>query len=533
MSEVYAVFADSRSIQNYIFSTNKLKLALGASTIVKDVYEKLLEESAKKVLNLNGYDFNAWKKEPDTINIIKNSAEFEVGYIGGGNALLFFKSEDRAKQFIKEWTKTLIKEAPGLKVSVICKKINIDDKGKIKNVNEEYNVDNAGLTPLYADMEIEKRSFIPITTLPKYGFTTDCRYTGLSAEAEHRTEENKLEFISSVAAAKFAAAENYKEMVEEQGYSFPKDIGKLGQRPGESHIAVVHIDGNRIGSLFEQVKDIPSIRKLSKAIRARTESSYKALVEYTMSKKDFFNDKKNGFMLGKDENGNQYLPIRPIIIGGDDITFVTDGRLGVHFAEQFLRFFQSEDLKVEGIEKKKLSACAGVAIVKTKYPFYRAYKLADELCTNAKKKAHKEEGKSYIDFYISYGGFSGTLEEIREKYYTIEGHKKFYFGPYDIEGPGNSDKSISYLKNGIQYFKTNWPRSKLKELRDVITQGEEASSVFVKDMEARGLQLPEVDNKTQLVWRDEGDGTRSSPYFDMIELMEFYPLGLMDERRGK
>ena len=528
MNEVYAVFADARSIQNYIFSTNKLKLALGASSIVKDVYENLLKKSIEKVLNPSpgSYDFDTWENEPNTINILNNSVKFEVGYIGGGNALLFFKNEEDAKKFIKEWTKTLIKEAPGLKISVICKKINIDVNGKMENINNKYNSENEGLAPLYKDMDIEKRSFIPITTLPKYGFTTDCRYTGLSAEAKYRTEENKLEFISSVAAAKFTAAKNYKEEMTVQGYSFPQDIEKLGQRPGESHIAVVHIDGNHIGNLFEKVKDIPSLRKLSKAIKSRTESSYKELIDYIMSKKDFFNNEKNGFMLGEDKNANQYLPIRPIIIGGDDITFVTDGRLGVHFAEKFIHFFQSKNLKVEGMNDIKLSACAGVAIVKTKYPFYRAYKLADELCTNAKKKAHKEEGKSYIDFYISYGGFSGTLEEIREKYYTIEGDKKFYFGPYEIEGPGNSDKSISYLTNGIQYFKTNWPRSKLKELRDVITQGEGASSLFVKDMEARGLQLPKVGNGRS-IWRDEYDRTRSSPYFDMIELMEFYPLGLM------
>jgi len=533
MSEVYAVFADARSIQNYIFSSNKLKLALGASTIVKDAYENLLKKSVEAIFNNSSYTLDTWEKEPGTINILKNSVEFEVGYIGGGNTLLFFKSEEKAKQFIKEWTKTLIKEAPGLKISVICKKINIDDKG---------NLDNAGLTPLYADMEIEKRSFMPITTLSKYGFTTDCRYTGLSAETVHCTEENKLEFISSVAATKFAAAENYKEIVEVQKYSFPKDIEKLGQRFGESHIAVVHIDGNRIGNLFESVNDIPSLRNLSKAIKTRTESSYEALVKYIIEKKDFFNKEKNGFVLKKDENGNQSLPIRPILIGGDDITFITDGRLGVHFAEQFIRFFQSKDLEVEGVEKKKLSACAGVAIVKTKYPFYRAYRLADELCTNAKKKAHREEGKSYIDFYISYGGFSGTLEEIRKKYYTIEGHKKFYFGPYSIEKDNEPDKnisylvepdkSISYLVNGIQHFKTNWPRSKIKELRDVITQGEEASNLFVKNMEARNLHLPQVNNKTS-VWHDEGDGTKSSPYFDMIELMEFYPLGLMGERRKK
>nr|WP_269849654.1 hypothetical protein [Methanosarcina horonobensis] len=55
------------------------------------------------------------------------------------------------------------------------------------------------------------------------------------------------------------------------------------------------------------------------------------------------------------------------------------------------KFAEKEGTK--GDEKIQLSSCAGVAITKTKYPFYRGYELAEDLCKNAKKRIQKEEGR--------------------------------------------------------------------------------------------------------------------------------------------
>ena len=80
-------------------------------------------------------------------------------------------------------------------------------------------------------------------------------------------------------------------------------------------------------------------------------------------------------------------PIRPIIMGGDDITFVSPGKLGIYFAEIFMKEFSEKEVS----DGEKLSSCAGVAITKTKYPFYRGYQLAEGLCSNAKKMARKKK----------------------------------------------------------------------------------------------------------------------------------------------
>ncbi len=77
-----------------------------------------------------------------------------------------------------------------------------------------------------------------------------------------------------------------------------------------------------------------------------------------------------------DDDGQERLPFRPIVFGGDDVTFVCEGRLGLPLAAHYLARL-AEGILPDG---DPLYARAGIAIVKTHYPFARAYELADELC---------------------------------------------------------------------------------------------------------------------------------------------------------
>ena len=62
-----AILFDTLSIQNYVFGSNKLKENLGASFLVENVYKVLITKEKEQKL--------------------------KVGYIGGGNALVFIDSE--------------------------------------------------------------------------------------------------------------------------------------------------------------------------------------------------------------------------------------------------------------------------------------------------------------------------------------------------------------------------------------------------------------------------------------------------------
>ncbi|NJP11256.1 MAG: hypothetical protein HC866_18740 [Leptolyngbyaceae cyanobacterium RU_5_1] len=131
-----------------------------------------------------------------------------------------------------------------------------------------------------------------------------------------------------------------------------------------------------------------------------------------------------------------FLPFRPIVFGGDDVTFVCDGRLGVSLAIEYLNQFETcakdpqtglldWDVTANKFVVKGATAAAGVAIVKTHYPFARAYGLAEDLCDDAKKlrthfrdKLEDWEG-STLDWHYALSGLFGGIDDIRDREYTV------------------------------------------------------------------------------------------------------------------
>lgn len=507
---IHAVFIDTVSIQRYVFGSNKLKENLGGSYLIEEVYESYLQQVIKNIFPCGSYDktFSEWRENPKVILIERSDIKFEIGYIGGGNALLFFKEKEKAEAFIKEWTKILLVKTPGIVTAVACDAF---DLGNFQSENDK----------LFKKLQEKKRWFIPQTIIPRHGITAECSHTGFSMDVWNKEDQN---YVSSVAYTKIVASKEATDKLEkkyntilEQSYRFTDQLDELGQRKGEdSHIAIVHIDGNSMGDRFKKIQTLEAIRELSKTVREATEKSFRILLEEITSR---FNEIQDALGYDTDDKKKKYpavdrklnLPIRPIIIGGDDITFVCDGRLGVYFSKIFLEAFEKQEVS----DGKKLSACAGIAITKTKYPFYRGYELAEQLCKNAKKR-RKNEGKnegSWLDYHIAYSGFSGTLDDIRDLHYeAIQG--TLIYGPYKL---GKDDKlCFDTLIENIKTIKNKFPRTKVKELRQVLTLGEEVTKRFMAELTARGLKL-EIINSVSLF------ENRKTPYFDMIELMEYYP----------
>ena len=63
-----------------------------------------------------------------------------------------------------------------------------------------------------------------------------------------------------------------------------------------------------------------------------------------------------------------------------------------------------------------LYACAGIAVVKTHYPFARAYELSQSLTESAKSYAREEaDGNlSALDWHFAAGGLLGKLKKTRD-----------------------------------------------------------------------------------------------------------------------
>lgn len=520
--KVFAVLIDTVSIQNYVFGSNKLKENLGASYLIGDVYETPLRDVMKKILPESVNVFEKWKEQPE--NLLIHTSPFEIGYIGGGNALLFFKDRAKAEHFIGEWTTLLLLKAPGVVTAVALDEFELEQFSQSRD-------------RLFSVLQDNKARYHPSTVLPRHGITAECPYSNLSMDVWCDEIPDGEAYVSSVTCAKIRAAkENERQFTQLFGnslgetYHFTDELEQLGSSPGEnSHIAIVHIDGNNMGKRFRELKDLPSLRKLSISVRNATLQAFKSLLK-TLGE-NIPTLLKNKEIHITSDNGNHIFPLRPIILGGDDITFVTDGRLGIYCADIFIKAFAKQTVS----DKKPLSACGGIAVIGTKFPFYRGYELSEALCRNAKKsRKGKQDNGSWIDFHLSYGGFSGTIESIREKHYKgVNGSllmRPYQIGCRDEYGLETLLDNTAILKFGASENDKGLPNLKIKALREVLSQGEESAKTFIQQLHYRDYSLPKIEGKNYHTDIFENSIT---PYFDMIETLELYPECMLKERRSK
>ena len=318
---------------------------------------------------------------------------------------------------------------------------------------------------LYQKLKDNQNKIFPAVNVPYSGLTLSCEINGESANfcdtiGIVRKPERDVRFYSQEVAVKAKFAEKANKNLRERfknifklknfnpqiDFDFPTEVDKLGQKEGENYFAIVHVDGNNMGLKFRKCTGLTERRKLSRKIRRKTEGAFADLLAKIILMKN-----SGGFdeVLALEKN---FLPIRPLIIGGDDVTFFCPANMAVMFTKTLIEFLDAETPEDNSKDEpenltqkfsKHIDACAGIAILPTKYPFFRGYELTEQLCDSAKKSMRslareknlsEEEilqGSSWLDFAILHGEQAPTLEQIRLTEYDGE-RGNLHFGPYRI-----------------------------------------------------------------------------------------------------
>lgn len=225
------------------------------------------------------------------------------------------------------------------------------------------------------------------------------------------------------------------------------------------------------------------------------------------------------------------LPIRPLIIGGDDITFVCPANMALMFTKTLTESL-SRETPLDAPEhltseySRRMDCCAGISILSTAYPFFRGYTLTEQLCDAAKRsmRQSEEEGTSWLDFAILHGEQAPTLDQFRAEEYLGE-RGELHFGPYRVGNPNDDRFNVENLLECTARFKDERNRSiaknKIKELRSVLQHGEEDAARFFQQSAYQKQSLPKI-----AAWRlyaeQNGWVKGRTPYIDAIELTDFY-----------
>lgn len=447
--------------QHYIFSSNRLKENRGASIIIEDVTESM-------PLSFPGHYEN------------------DLIYNGGGSSLYKFKDMRRADGFIRNISEKALRDYPGIELFMVIQTYD-EKKDKITKI-----IDCA-----YKKLAIKKNRRENSGGQLSFGIERICESTGLPA-SHVEIEDGTKRYFSKEVKTKINNSEKNNEKFD---YLLPvensiREFRELSK--GEkNYIAVVHIDGNQMGVKLQMLKEgfdykdvsiqeeneryLIALKKFSNDIKTAYESSFKYMANKILENKDRIKD------ITMIEEGK--FPLIPIIIAGDDITYVTNGKIGIESARLFIEHLNTHSVNING-KDISLNACAGVTIARVGYQFYKAYELAEDLCNNAKRKVLKdyaETGKDYslIDWHIEQGDVIGGIEEIREKDYISLDGRTLYMRPLYLN---NTERWTNYanFRDACHYIAEReiggqkLARNKLKRLRDVLRKGKKETEVFIR-----------------------------------------------------
>lgn len=453
------------------------------------------------------------------------SPEKNLVYTGGGHTVLQFDDRETATRFARAVTSEAMTRFDGMELFV--KQMPYDAE----------RTPGENLMALTAALEEKK-------ALRKSSF----RRLSVGVEAlDPVTYQPKL-------AEKEAAPQRPELLPAPEGWKFPTQFQEL---TGEDNfIAVVHVDGNAMG---KRVQDLygertaswddcrASLQRFSSGIQADFERAFSETVDTLIS---------------GSELTPPTLPIRPVILAGDDVCFVTAGKIGLESARVFLEHLTALKNAEDG---KPYAACAGVALVHQKFPFHQAYDLAEELCSSAKRFGAELDpaGRvSAMDWHIEFGQPKDSLSQIREDYQTEQifpsesGDAKagkrgqMELRPVVVTAPEEVPmektggvRTYRFFRGLCQAMKGeygNTARSKIKDLRTAFKQGEEETRFFLRDQEVTEL-LDHAFTARYQTWGEQAeqyrklldgqqelakgpfekiDGTMRCLFFDAIEMID-------------
>lgn len=518
MTEYVLTAIDTTQIQGYIFGSNRLAENIGGSELVEMATHQWVYEALPDSNNVIDAATGALnnKRTIDTL-------EAEVIYAGGGNTVILFKTIDLARAFASRLTRRVLKEAPGLEIVVAHRRFDWARESLAQVVS----------TMLGVDLARKKQNRTSSTPLLGLGVTMPCASTGMAAsrivEKKPVSLEIRAKSSENVHDRSLARLQAKLPKIERGDWEIPRDFDDLGRIKGEeSYIAVVHADGNGIGRRVEAIANrypepqqnrayIEAIRTFSQSLERAATRALSSVVDLMAGA--FIADPKIA------TRHRQKFPLRPIVFGGDDVTFVCHAGYGLSLAVRYLEAFEEATQNEPAFDDKPAYACAGIAIVKTHYPFARAYRLSEQLCRSAKQmlKQMGLEG-SALDWHVAMSGIAGSLEEIRQREYAVK-QGLLHMRPVLLRDSIASWRTWPVFKTLLDEFikeDGDWfdRRNKVKALREALRRGPVAVEDFLLTYQLDAL--PRVGTINVAGYENTGWAVDRCAYFDAIEMMDLF-----------
>ena len=508
---------DTDRIKEYVFATGKLKEIRGASSILDELNRLDMVEKAEK--------FNA-----------------EKIYANGGSGM-FIVPEASAKKLIRAVENEYRLQTRTC--SITSASVELPNDFTNQNDVQPYLQTLAYRLRLKKD---ENALHQPIVTHPFLRTCDSCgeQYATQSvteAETEllcvscenKRDKNNKIQ--EDIQAVITGEAEEYLQHklwhrvlldIAREGYpmtrkSRPEDFNDLGNMSEpKNYMGLIYADGDNMGKALEQLDNLDEVKRFSEVVDdAIYQVVHEAVLEYL-----------------KPKDSDEYFPFDVLMLGGDDLVMVTTAHKVVEVSMKITKRFSELTEECLG---KRLTISAGVAIAHANFPFSSLLTLAEQALKFSKKEAVKRKRRgqgSTHDGLINFIAVSNSNSLDFDHYHreTLSDEDQDIYRtlrPYNLTDLCCVIKTIRKLK------KENFPRGKLKELREAVFQSRNQSILeglkFISGINPRSA---EGKKHRQMFWdflthfADSSPSTLPFPWFksednsytpflDLIELYDF------------
>lgn len=431
--------------QKYIFKSNRLRENIGASEIIAFVTQELPKELCDEY---NGKHISS----------------------GGGSSIFYFQNKEDSRKFSKAYSLRVLKKFPSLEFFLASLEY---DPEKDTIIDKTYE--------LYERLEKKKAKRDMYSYIIDYGVSKKCSSTRLPAVYREELSGN---YYSGEAKSKIDMFNEKEKNINQ----FALNIKDLGiSRNEKSYIAITHIDGNRMGKRISSLRESFKSKYTLENIKEINERYINELNQFSIDidkafKKAFEKmveivEKKREDM-GKDgmELDGSVIPIRKVVLAGDDVCYITDARIALECAYIFL-----QELEKHSIMGEKITACAGIAMVREKYPFFKTYELAEELCKNAKASIKEDVIESRIDWHIVQGEYNSNLNETRNTAYKTLDGKELSLRPLVVSKESNLPNHYSFFRKDIEVIKLKKiPKGKVKGMLKEMKKGEAHLDTYIE-----------------------------------------------------
>ncbi len=327
---------EARGIQQWILDSNKLRDLAGGSALIED-----LQDVARRHAQAAG-------------------AHVLMGAAGGMTAT--FATRDSLAQFASFWPVVVDRTAPGLRVIQAW----VDDTA----------LPSPGLTPvdaLYRHLQARRNE--PRVSHPEAGpWMKRAARSGLPAVqppphlVHHGTRRSAWD--RPTVAKELVYQQKHDLLAHKVGIGPEAKLGDDLERWPEGPVAVVHIDGSGVGQRLQGLRGDPGL------LQAFSAALSKATVEATRAAVGQVCHRRVGGV----------VPLRPIVLGGDDLTVLLAASDAVGFVQTWLETFErATEARKGDLGGRGLYAGAGAALVHRSFPFSDAYAVAEQACRRAKR----------------------------------------------------------------------------------------------------------------------------------------------------